>query len=869
MYEQYFGFSRTPFRLESEPDMFFFGESQKNVLACIKNSLSLRKAIITLSGLPGSGKTTVMRRAIEESIVPDTIICRINRARCHHFLDTLKSEIRSRLKTLVSADLESIDLYQLVLHAVDEKKHFLVVVDESQQLTESEVDELFSLVSIEKDSRKYFKFLLVSHEPFHEHFDIAKYANTDELLSMHCFLLPLSQAEILPYIEHRLTNTGWTDEPSFSKDIEHIVFLITQGVPRRINSFFDRLMLFSYFESNNMIDIAFLKSFCRDLLVDLDTQAHPDLDSFDLRQALRREKRLFSLSEAGELVTNVAEFSEAESGQGDAEEIINKNAISDEPLASEDPEALIEFVSSFIKNPERYKNYTDEYYKIPQNLTLLLCLATESDRYIDDITPVTLSTSSAAEIKLMIATFIEKMLITSRFDPHRVLGLDCDATENEVNRHFNYMMRLCRSEYVTSDRKEFESVIKDAYIKLLSEHSAAEEKIPVVEDVHVVPKATVVSVANTLPFKGDAEKKLTELEKAKSMLSEVSSETKKISDVAESSVSDAGLFTPTLEKKRSYILPVSMMGLTVAAGLGYVFIGGGVTEKPDASIMSSQPSVVHSMVKEKKQHQYPELALLKEQKTPIKLKPKPAEKEKPVQKVSQKSAPVKTPAEAKSERTIKAELKKTELKKNELRKPEAAAAENSTAKKVVVDKLEQSPKQVVEPGVKQQVVDTPPVKVLASVVPVVVAEREGDAGNILAALSSENSVKVEGAFLERVQLDRVINNFKYVYENGDIEELPTLFVENAVTNQGFNRDQIIEDYELLFDESDGRSIVFNNITWKIDGDVAQGTGRFISSISSGDGTKNKEGRVSIKVVDSEETKKIVELFFLYQFAEIE
>ena len=141
MYEQYFGFTRTPFRLESEPDMFFFGESQKNVLACIKTSLAARKGIITLSGLPGSGKTTVMRRAIEESIVPHTVICRINRARCSNFLETLKKEIIARQKGFDEDSADSVDLSQLVLNATRERKHYLIVVDESQQLSDSDVDE--------------------------------------------------------------------------------------------------------------------------------------------------------------------------------------------------------------------------------------------------------------------------------------------------------------------------------------------------------------------------------------------------------------------------------------------------------------------------------------------------------------------------------------------------------------------------------------------------------------------------------------------------------------------------------------------------------------------------------------------------------
>lgn len=839
MYEQYFGFNRTPFRLESEPDMFFFGESQKNVLECIKHSLLLRKGIITLSGLPGSGKTTVMRRAIEESIVPDTIICRINRARCTNFLEALKTEIQARQKNKDNEDAQASELHLLVAKAVEDKKHFLVVVDESQQLTESEVDELFTLVSIEKDSRKHFKFLLVSHEPFHEYFDIDKYANSDELVSTHCFLLPLLHEEILPYIEHRLSNAGWKGTPTFSSEIERTVFLITQGIPRRINSFFDRLMLFSYFESTNLIDDDFVKRFCLDLLSELDAQPHPDLDSFDLRQALRRERRVF----APELIVDPVVIEDEESllnaGNEDKNGVDPENSAigfytskTKEPLASENPEELILFVASFIKNPERYKNYTDQYYKIPKNLTLLLCLATETDLYIDDITPAALSSYSATDIKLMIAVFIEKMLITSRFDPYRVLGLDSTTNEEEVNRHFSYMMRLCRSNYVKSDRSEFERIIKEAYIKLLSLNKPVIDEIPVVDDVLISVNDAPVYDVELPVFDGDAEKKVAELEKAKSMISTVPAVSPKIEPLP---ISDESPSNPVFENKKSFVLPLTLGGLAVAMGLGYLFLGGAV-QNPESQNNLLQPvkTVESISAPEREQEQgveYTQILLLNPGKEKKVAEPKIAGDKQNVTLVT--AGKIDLSEEIKHEKVIKSKVLPTTLEK----------------------KVE-----VVKKHIKQ-VPDESAVTFKPKV-----------SENLNGKLNEELNEELNGdgdLFLERRQLDRVINNFKYTYENSNVDELATLFVENAITNEGFTREQIIEDYEFLFEKSDTRTIHFTDVSWKFDGDIAIGSGQFSTSITNyeDDTTELKKGRISIKVVDADETKKITELFFLYQFAE--
>jgi len=900
--------------------MFFFGESQKNVLDCIKHSLFIRKGIITLSGLPGSGKTTVMRRAIEESIVPDTVICRINRARCSRFLDTLKREIFARHKKHAHTHPEAVSLHQLVAESVEERKHFLVVVDEAQQLTKEEVDELFSLVNIEKDSRKHFKFLLVSHQPFHEYFDVKQYTNSDKLLSNNCFLLPLLHDEILPYIEHRLTNTGWQGTPGFSKDIQQLVFLVTQGIPRRINSFFDRLLLFAYFEKNDDIDEAFVKRFCQDLLEELDAQSHPDLDSFDLRQALRRERRYF-----------YPDFDGAE--DDDKSQDIPDNAAEEdsavsqleEPLASDDPESLILFVSSFVKNPERYKNYTDQYYKLPQNLTLLLCLATETDQYIEDITPPELEACSATDIKCMIAVFIEKMLLTSRFDKHRVLGLDNAASEDEINRHFTYMMRLCRSEYVKSDKQKFEAEIKEAYIKLLSEHSVDEAEIPVVNEVLSSTDSSVDDVV----FDKDAERKLADIEKAKQMLSHVGNEVNSnfIADVPESLIEND-------DKKSRRLLPFSIAGLAVAASIGYVVLGTSFfspapPESPSPqqhNIVSEAGSTLPEVAEKLPDSTYPDGAVVLKRLQEIEPKlrdknrmPEVVESE-PV--VEDKSAELETISkansikatlpvaakDAKPERVTKVEKAEKEQKapnakvlkasepvksvKNIVQtstapsapsvrkenqqnaqtdnpKPQAKPKPDAVVK--AVDKISRepvSPPRINIQSTPESEIERQVAKVISQLDPDV---QEEVLNRTLAATRGVTTERPQGDghFFEKRELDRIISNFKYSYENADIEELSTLFADNVVTNSGFNREQVLEDYETLFDESEMRSIQFSRISWDVSDGVATGSGHFVTRVEGDAQAEQKQGRLSIKVIDSEETKKITELFFLYQLAEIE
>jgi hypothetical protein len=56
----------------------------------------------------------------------------------------------------------------------------------------------------------------------------------------------MDRAETEAYIKHRLTHVGWTGDPSFDVSTFEGIYAYTQGIPRRINTFCNRLMLAGY-----------------------------------------------------------------------------------------------------------------------------------------------------------------------------------------------------------------------------------------------------------------------------------------------------------------------------------------------------------------------------------------------------------------------------------------------------------------------------------------------------------------------------------------------------------------------------------------------------------------------------------------------
>ncbi len=61
-------------------------------------------------------------------------------------------------------------------------------------------------------------------------------------------LRPLDRDEVQAYVEHRLNLVGWQRSPDFSEQAYNKIFDVTGGIPRRINTLADRLLLFGCLE---------------------------------------------------------------------------------------------------------------------------------------------------------------------------------------------------------------------------------------------------------------------------------------------------------------------------------------------------------------------------------------------------------------------------------------------------------------------------------------------------------------------------------------------------------------------------------------------------------------------------------------------
>jgi hypothetical protein len=76
---------------------------------------------------------------------------------------------------------------------------------------------------------------------------------------------PMDVDETRAYIEHRLATVGWRGDPSFSDDAHAAVFAYSGGIPRKVNTLMDRVLLMGYLEELHAFTEEHITTVIRDI----------------------------------------------------------------------------------------------------------------------------------------------------------------------------------------------------------------------------------------------------------------------------------------------------------------------------------------------------------------------------------------------------------------------------------------------------------------------------------------------------------------------------------------------------------------------------------------------------------------------------
>lgn len=270
MYESYYGFKEKPFQLSPDPRFFFASNHHQRAMSYLQYGLDQGEGFIVVTGPIGTGKTTIARNLLnniaDNSIVAAQLVT--TKLNPQELLALVASEFHIKTNGESKADLlQAIEDFLIQLNK--QGKRALLIVDEAQNLPAETVEELRMLSNFQLDNKPLIQSFLLGQEELKPIIQAPDMEQFRQRIIASAHLKPLSVEEVKEYILYRLNQAGCIKENLFSEDAFAIIHEKTLGVPRKINIFVDRILLFGFLEELEQITVEAINTVAEEMEVEL------------------------------------------------------------------------------------------------------------------------------------------------------------------------------------------------------------------------------------------------------------------------------------------------------------------------------------------------------------------------------------------------------------------------------------------------------------------------------------------------------------------------------------------------------------------------------------------------------------------------
>lgn len=247
MYEAFYGLTNKPFQLNPDPSFYFGSKQHQRAAAYLDYGMHQNEGFIVITGEVGAGKTTIVRGLLD-NLDPDKVVAAHLVSTQLDADDTLRlvgAAFGLRTKDVSKADV-LMALEAFLISATGKGKRCLLIVDEAQNLTARAVEELRMLSNFQFGNHALLQSYLIGQPEFRQILQSPHMMQFRQRVIAACHIGPLDVQETKAYIEHRLKCAGASGSPTISETAYDAIFKASSGIPRRINSVCDRLLLFGY-----------------------------------------------------------------------------------------------------------------------------------------------------------------------------------------------------------------------------------------------------------------------------------------------------------------------------------------------------------------------------------------------------------------------------------------------------------------------------------------------------------------------------------------------------------------------------------------------------------------------------------------------
>lgn len=246
IYNDYFGFSQNPFSITPNPAFLYLSPSHQDALGHLVYGVGQGGGFVALTGEVGTGKTTLIRSLLEQSLENvEVALCLNPQLTATEFVANICDELgvqyenQQSLKTLI----DSLNAYLLRAHA--EGKRVVVIIDEAQQLSRDVLEEIRLLTNLETTHEKLLRIILVGQPELQAMLARKDLRQLSQRITARSHISPLTAKDTAAYVRHRLRVAG-AHPDLFSAAALKRIWQYSQGIPRLINVLCERALMGAY-----------------------------------------------------------------------------------------------------------------------------------------------------------------------------------------------------------------------------------------------------------------------------------------------------------------------------------------------------------------------------------------------------------------------------------------------------------------------------------------------------------------------------------------------------------------------------------------------------------------------------------------------
>jgi general secretion pathway protein A len=264
MYERYYGLVERPFDLSPNPRFLCFTPQHREALVHLQYGLAGRPGVTVLVGEAGTGKTTLIRAALQAASDKSTIVHLSNptltRAEFYEYMAAgfglsaaagkSKIQFLKELEQGLSAD----DGHMLAL-----------VVDEAQSVPYELLEEIRLLTNAEAPNGRSLAVALVGQPELGRRLDEARLRQLKQRVVLRCELTPLSLKDTAAYISARVKTAGGEATRLFTRDAVVAIHEFSAGIPRVISVICDNALVNGFAADQKPVGASVIGEVCRTL----------------------------------------------------------------------------------------------------------------------------------------------------------------------------------------------------------------------------------------------------------------------------------------------------------------------------------------------------------------------------------------------------------------------------------------------------------------------------------------------------------------------------------------------------------------------------------------------------------------------------